>query len=76
LQQEQQRLLLPLIGIKITSPIEGQQVPVGELTISEISTDNGTTDCTVYADWNNTKPFQTAVATGAKESEFLSLVGI
>jgi hypothetical protein len=52
------------IGVKIISPITGQQVPVGELTISGISTDNVTTDCTVYADWNNLKPFQTAVATG------------
>src|ERR687889_561091 len=54
----------PIIGIKITSPSTGQQVPVGQLTISGISTDNPTTDCTVYADWNNLKPFQTAVATG------------
>ena len=52
------------IGIKITSPSTGQQVPVGELTISGTSTDNATTDCTVYADWNNTKPLQIAVATG------------
>ena len=53
-----------MLGIKITSPSTGQQVPVGELTISGTSTDNATTDCTVYADWNNTKPFQKAVATG------------
>src|SRR5918992_4644635 len=53
-----------IIGIKITSPVADQQIPVGELTISGTSTDNDTTDCTVYADWNNTKPFQTAVATG------------
>src|ERR671921_205176 len=52
------------LGIKITSPSTGQQVPVGELTISGTSTDNATTDCTVYADWNNTKPFQKAIATG------------
>jgi hypothetical protein len=52
------------IGVKITSPPAGQQVPVGELTISGISTDNATTDCTVYADWNDQKPFQKAVATG------------
>src|SRR5215217_6375438 len=54
----------PIIGIKITSPVADQQVPVGELTISGISTHNAASDCTVYADWNNTKPFQTAVATG------------
>src|SRR5215213_2839221 len=52
------------IGVKIISPITGQQVPAGELTISGISTDNATSDCTVYADWNNLKPFQTATATG------------
>jgi hypothetical protein len=52
------------LGIKITSPSRGQQVPTGELTISGISTDNVNTDCTVYADINNTKPFQKAVATG------------
>ncbi|HET6798959.1 MAG TPA: hypothetical protein VFH25_00225, partial [Nitrososphaeraceae archaeon] len=63
-QQQQQQPPSPIIGIKITSPNTGQQVPAGELTISGTSTDNTTTDCTVYADWNNTKPFQTAVATG------------
>ena len=60
----QQQKPPPIIGIKITSPTTGQQVPVGELTISGISTDNSTTDCTVYADVNNLKPLQTAVATG------------
>ena len=63
--QLQQKLPSPIIGIKITSPMTGQQVPVGELTISGTSTDNATSDCTVYADWNNTKPFQTATATGS-----------
>src|SRR5919106_6493765 len=52
------------LGIKITSPSTGQQVPTGELRISGISTDNVNTDCTVYADINNTKPFQKAIATG------------
>jgi hypothetical protein len=59
LQQQQ-----PMLGIKITSPSTGQQVPVGELIISGTSTDNVTSDCTVYVNWNNTKPFQTATATG------------
>src|SRR5215211_5346346 len=62
--QLQQQQSSPIIGIKITSPSTGQQVPAGELTISGISTDNAATDCTVYADWNNLKLFQTAVATG------------
>ena len=51
-------------GIKITSPLTGQQVPIGEVSINGTSTDNAATDCTVYADWNDTKPFQKAVATG------------
>jgi hypothetical protein len=59
LQQQQSSIM----GIKITSPVD-DQVPLGQLTISGISTDNATRDCTVYADWNNTKPFQKAVATG------------
>ena len=52
------------IGVKIISPSTGQQVPAGELTISGISTDDAITDCTVYADWNNLKPFQKAIAAG------------
>src|SRR4051794_18946033 len=62
LQQPQQQLP-PIVSVKITSPVTNQ-VPVGQLTISGTSTDNATSDCTVYADWNNTKPFQKAVATG------------
>jgi hypothetical protein len=53
-----------IIDIKIISPGTGQQVPVGLLRISGTSTDNASTDCTVYADWNNTKPSQKAIATG------------
>jgi hypothetical protein len=52
------------ISIKITSHVTGQQVPVGELTIFGTSTDNNITECTVYADWNDQKPFQKALATG------------
>ncbi|HEX6028064.1 MAG TPA: hypothetical protein VFY64_03390, partial [Nitrososphaeraceae archaeon] len=63
-QAQLQQQPSPIIGIKITSPVADQQVPVGELTISGISTDSATTDCTVYADWNDQKPFQKAVATG------------
>ena len=63
-QQPQQQLQQQVIGVKITSPSTGQQVPAGELIISGSSTDNAATDCTVYADWNNLKPFQKAIATG------------
>ena len=60
----------PIIGIKITSPTTGQQVPIGQLTISGISTDNPTTDCTVYADWNDTQPMQRATPAGLNFTEF------
>ena len=63
-QVQPQLPLTPIIGVKITSPTAGQETPVGELNITGTSTDNATTDCTVYADWNNTKPFQKAIATG------------
>jgi hypothetical protein len=42
-------------------------VPVGQLTISGISTGNATSHCTVYTGWNNTKPFQKAIAAGSDE---------
>lgn len=52
------------IWIKITSPLTGQQVPIGELMISGESSDNGTSECQVYVDWNNQKPYQRATPTG------------
>ena len=52
------------LGLKITSHEQGQEVPVGELIISGTSTDNATSDCIVYADVNDIKPFQNATATG------------
>jgi hypothetical protein len=54
----------PTIALKISSPTAGQEVPVGELNMTGTSTDNGTTDCKVYVDWNDQKPFQNATATG------------
>ena len=62
--QVQQQLPSPIIGIKITSPIKGQQVPAGQLTISGTSTDNASTGCQVSVDINDIKPFQNATATG------------
>ena len=65
-QQQQSSLLLPTnkLGIKITSPTSGQQVTVGALTIFGKSTDNPTTNCQVFVDWNNLKPMQKVMATG------------
>lgn len=60
------------ISIKIDSPLANQQVPVGELTISGTSTDNSTSQCQVYADWNNLKPYQLATPTGSNGSSDFS----
>ena len=51
-------------GVTITSPKQGEEVPVGQLTVSGISTDNPTTDCQVSVDVNDIKPLQNATATG------------
>ena len=56
------------ISIKIDSPLGNQQVPVGELTISGTSTDNSTSQCQVYVDWNNLKPYQLGTPTGSNGS--------
>ncbi|MGA9745603.1 MAG: hypothetical protein WBQ16_13395 [Nitrososphaeraceae archaeon] len=55
------------IWIKITSPLTGQQVPMGDLMISGESSDNGTSECQVYVDWNNQKPYQRATPTGSSQ---------
>ena len=56
------------ISIKIESPLSNQQVPVGELTISGTSSDNSSSQCQVYLDWNNLKPYQLATPTGSNGS--------
>jgi hypothetical protein len=51
--------------VKIDSPIEGQQVPVGEdLLVSGISSDDTSKDCSVSVIANNIKPYQDALASG------------
>ena len=52
------------MGIKINSPLSGQEVPVGELNISGTSTDTTATDCNVLVDVNDIKPLQNTTATG------------
>ena len=53
--------------ITITSPTKDQQVPAGELTITGTSSDDASSDCTVYVDWNDLKPMQKAMPTGPNE---------
>ena len=51
-------------SVKIVSPIEGQQVPVGEdLIASGESSDDTSKNC-VSVIANNIKPYHTATATG------------
>ena len=55
------------LGVRITSPIKDEQIPVGKnnnLKISGTSTDNANVDCQVYVILNNLKPYQKATATG------------
>ena len=56
------------ITIKIESPLSNQQVPVGELTISGTSSDNSSSQCQVYLDWTNLKPYQLATPSGSNGS--------
>ena len=53
-----------IAGVKITSPTRDQQVPVGSLKISGTSSDNATSDCTVYTIWDHLKPYQKVLANG------------
>ncbi|MFL6381644.1 MAG: hypothetical protein ACJ72S_10180 [Nitrososphaeraceae archaeon] len=55
--------------IKITSPIKGQQVPVGkDLTVSGTSIDNATSDCQVSVRVNRVSPYQPATSATATGS--------
>jgi predicted secreted protein with PEFG-CTERM motif len=53
------------MGLKITSPTAGQQVPIDRLIIFGTSTDNAATDCQIYINSNVLKPFKKVLATGA-----------
>ncbi|MGD1835565.1 MAG: hypothetical protein ACPKQO_07570 [Nitrososphaeraceae archaeon] len=52
------------MSIKITSHNDADEVDIGELTISGISSDTTSTDCIVEVDWNNKKPYQIVTPTG------------
>jgi hypothetical protein len=53
-----------VLTVKITSPTKGEEVPPGELTITGTSSDDASSDCTVYTDWNDLKPMQKVTPTG------------
>lgn len=63
-QQLQPNTNTSSLGVKITSPAKGQQVPIGGLTISGTSTDDPVDNCQVSIILNGVKPYQETNATG------------
>ena len=63
-QQIQPNTNTSSLGVKITSPAKGQQVPIGGLTISGTSTDDPVDNCQVSIILNGVKPYQETNATG------------
>jgi hypothetical protein len=54
------------IAVKIDTPSDSTNLPSGDLTIHGTSSDDDTTNCQVYADWNDLKPMQNVSANGPK----------
>jgi hypothetical protein len=58
-------LSLPANAVKITSPTEGQQVPIGQdLTVTGTSIANSTSSCNIHVNLNRVNPSLPATATG------------
>lgn len=51
-------------SVEITSHIDDQQVPIGELVIEGRSSDTYETNCQVYADVNDVTPMRNVIASG------------
>jgi hypothetical protein len=59
------------LSVKITSPIRGQQVPVGNnLTVSGVSKYNATSNCQVFVILDGIKPYQQALPIGSSEADY------
>ncbi len=54
------------IGVIINTPADSAKLPTGDLTIYGTSSDSNTTNCQVFADWNDLKPMQSVTANGPK----------
>ena len=52
------------LRVKISFPSFNQQIPPGELPVIGISSDNESSLCEVYLDWNNDNDFHQARAAG------------
>jgi hypothetical protein len=63
-QSQLRQSVTPSPIIQITSHEDGNQVPIGELTIRGTSSDNQQSNCQVYADANDIAPLQNATAAG------------
>jgi hypothetical protein len=50
--------------VKITSPVKGQNVPVGNILISGLSSSNSTNHCIVSVIVNGIRPYQQVTSTG------------
>jgi len=50
--------------VKITSPVKGQNVPVGNILISGVSSSNSTNHCIVSVIINGIRPYQQVTSTG------------
>jgi hypothetical protein len=69
--EEEEQQMPDKMGVKIVFPVNGQRVHIGELTVFGTSTDDATTDCHIYVDWNDLKPFQSVLAAGpAREHDY------
>jgi hypothetical protein len=56
---------LPEGAVTITSPTDGQQVPIGQdLTVTGTSIGNSTSDCNIHINLNRVSPSLPATATG------------
>ena len=56
---------LPEGAVTITSPTDGQQVPIGQdLTVTGTSIGNSTSDCNIHVNLNRVSPSLPATATG------------
>ncbi|HEU4467652.1 MAG TPA: hypothetical protein VFR61_01280, partial [Nitrososphaeraceae archaeon] len=54
------------IGVIINTPADSAKLPTGDLTIYGTSSDSNTTNCQVFADWNDLKPMQNVTPNGPK----------
>ena len=55
--------------VNISSPVPNQNVTIGNLTVAGTSSDNSSSNCTVFVGWNHSRPFQKAIPNGIRGVE-------